>query len=85
MYVFTSPDHRPVTATGPTEAARVFASRTARKMYGRRGYVRAMRCDCWTQDGRIHHFQVFIGRDVAPNECSGGNVMVYVTNTSAAA
>lgn len=52
-------------------AARVFAGRIARKMYGRRGQVRALRRDGWTEDGRVVHYEAFLGK---PARESGGTV-----------
>lgn len=77
-HLYRSPGQRAVRAESATDAAAIFAGRQARRDYGRRGYVRMMRLDCWTQNGRSHTFEAFIGRDVNKNECSGRNIWVYV-------
>jgi len=53
------------------EAARIFANRLARKKYGKKGYCYHVRLDSWTQDGTVHHFEAFIGRDL-PRAYGGG-------------
>jgi hypothetical protein len=62
------------------DAARVFAARYARKMFGKRGTATAIRADSWTQDGRIHNFQAFVGRHTSNGGVSGRNeyFTVYV-------
>ena len=75
---FFCPGHRRITAEDAEAAARVFAGREARREYGRRAYVRVLRLDNWTENGRSHTFEAFIGRDVAQNQCSGRNVWIHV-------
>jgi hypothetical protein len=75
---FTCDGFRPVQADSAAEAARIFAGRQARRDYGRRGYCRTMRLDCWTEDGRSHTFEAFIGYSVDRATTSGRNVWLYV-------
>jgi hypothetical protein len=64
MPKFIASGFRAVTADSATESAQIFATRAARRAYGRRAYCRTLRLDSWTQDGRQHNYQAFIGRDV---------------------
>lgn len=75
---FRSPGYRAVEAESATEAARIFAGRQARRDFGRRGYVRTLRLDCWTEDRRSHTFEAFIGYNVERDACAGRNVWIYV-------
>jgi len=78
MATYYSPGFRNVEAESPAEAARIFANRQARRDFGRRGYCRTLRLDCWTENHRSHTFEAFIGYDVDRNSCSGHNVWIYV-------
>ena len=60
------------------EAARIFANRLARKKYGQKGYCYHVRLDSWTQDGSVHHFEVFIGHDLPGGGCQGRNEWLTV-------
>lgn len=64
MPKFVASGFRAVAAADAHEAAKIFATRAARQAYGRRAYCRTLRLDSWTQDGRQHNYQAFIGRDV---------------------
>lgn len=79
MPLFSSSGHRAVTAEGATSAADIFAGREARRAYGRRGYCRVLRLDCWTQDGLSHTFQAFIGRDVPGSQGTTSGRDVWIT------
>lgn len=76
--IYTSPNHRAVRAESAEHAAHIFANREARANFGRRGYCRTLRLDCWTESGLSHTFEAFIGRDVERNACQGRNVWIYV-------
>lgn len=84
MPTFHADGFRPVVAESAAEAARIFANRQARRDYGRAGVHLALRLDSWTQNGRSHAFQVFIGKAL-PREASGTvqgrNVWLHVTRT----
>jgi len=68
-----------VDADSPKEAAEIFANRHARKEFGKRGYCRTVRLDCWARDGRTFHFEAFIGRDIdRQGTCQGHNVWLYI-------
>lgn len=69
---------RPVTTDSASDAARVFAERMARSKYGARGAVGALRCDSWSQDGRLHVFEAFVGRKSRLNDVDGCNYWLSV-------
>ena len=51
----------PTTVASALDAARIFAWRTARKRYGRRGRVATVHIDSWHQSRRYANFEAFIG------------------------
>ena len=77
---FSADGFREVTADSAREAARVFATRLARKKYGRAGYCRTLRLDSWTEDSKNHTFQAFIGRAVRgePGATTGNDEWIFV-------
>lgn len=77
---FTADGFRAVLAETAGEAARIFAQRAARREYGPRAYCRTLRLDHWTQDGSMHAFEAFIGRDVPGSHgtTAGRNEWIYV-------
>ena len=68
---------RSVTATDASEAASIFADRWARRLWGKRGYCHHARLDSWSESGRFHHFEAFIGTPEG-NGCTGKNVWLTV-------
>jgi len=62
MTIYECDGFRAYEAKHAAGAADVFASRLARREYGKAGYVRTIRLDSWTQDGSIATFECFIGR-----------------------
>jgi hypothetical protein len=79
MTRYTADGFRAVTADSASDAAQIFADRQARREYGRNGYSRRPRLDCWTQDGKSHTFEAFIGRPgYEPRTMIGRNVWIYV-------
>ena len=60
------------------DAALVFASRYARRIYGKRGHCRVIRLDSWTQDGRLNNFQAFIGTHNRDGSTTGGDIPLQV-------
>lgn len=67
----------------PDQAATV-AGILARRMYGARGTVGALRLDSWAQDGSSHTYEAFIGRSPTQAErrrgetgVTGRNVWIY--------
>lgn len=83
MATYTADSFRNVEAENAREAALIFANRQARREFGKRGYCRSMRLDCWTEDGKSHTFEAFIGRDVERGTCAGRNEWIYVRRTAA--
>ena len=43
-------------------AAEYVAGVLARRTYGRRGVVGALRCESWSSNNRLREFQAFIGK-----------------------
>jgi hypothetical protein len=60
------------------EAAETFATREARKLFGRRGYCRTCTLGSWTQDGTAGEFSAFVGYRTGRNETTGRNVHLTV-------
>lgn len=79
MHKHTSPGFRAVYSNSVREAAEIFATRAARKAYGRRGYTRVLNRVSWSQDGSVHEFEAFIGYSPRPGETSGHNVRFTVS------
>jgi hypothetical protein len=63
-----------VEAESMSEAAKVFANRSARRKYGRRGYCRT--CTQWScaKDMRLAEYSAFIGYTTGLNETSGHSI-----------
>ena len=78
--MYTCENHRPITgAENMSDAAEIIAGRKARSIFGRRGYARTLRLDCWSQDGSVGEFESFIGYRTAQNETTGCNVRFTIT------
>lgn len=61
------------------DPARILAERAARREYGRRGCVAALRLDSWTQDGRCSTYEAFIGRPATDgNGIAGHNIWLTI-------
>ncbi len=61
MTTYRSKGYKPVEADTIDDAAEIFAGRAARKAFGRKGFMRTLRIDSWTDGGRSATFQAFIG------------------------
>ena len=62
------------------DAAKVFADRYARRVYGKRGYCHHVRQDTHTEDGRLFRYEAFIGvQDRTCGGTSGRNIWLSVT------
>ncbi len=64
--------------------ARDAANILARRMYGKRGTVVTLRLDSWSEDGKAHTWEAFIGREPTASErrkygpgVTGHNVWIY--------
>lgn len=65
-------------------AAEIFATRIARKRYGKRGYCRVLRATAWAPNWHLVEYEAFIGRDLPDREgggCQGGNVRFTVVRS----
>lgn len=81
MNRYTSPGHKPTDAAGAgnqREVGEIFAQRKARRLYGRRGQVGAIRVDSYSQDGSVMEFDAFIGRPAPGGGLAGHNVRFTV-------
>jgi hypothetical protein len=87
MTTYHCPGFKPLKDDGyeissPREAAARFAERLARKIYGKAGYCHHTRLDTYTEDGRCHNYEAFIGKDLPRRYgggCQGHNVWFTVT------
>jgi hypothetical protein len=70
---------RPVRAQSFKEAAQVFASREARRLFGKNAYCRTLRRDCWDTDGRNEEYEAFVGIEVEPNTTEGRNIRLVIS------
>lgn len=75
---YLSPGFRAVWAESMTDAAEVFATRAARRVYGRKGYARTLCLNSWTQDGRLGEYNSFVGYRSGLNETTGHNIHLTV-------
>lgn len=69
---------RSVTATSMRDAASIFATRAARRSYGRRGYASLLAARAWSEDGRLSEFSAFVGYATGPHETTGHRVYFTV-------
>lgn len=63
----------------PKDAAKVFAERWARRIYGKRGYCHHVRLDHYNETGRYQSFEAFIGVPAWGGGTSGRNITLTVT------
>ena len=80
MTLFRCNGFRSVRALGIRDAAEIFAKRSARRAFGRRGIVRTMVEDSYTRNLSIVEFAAFIGYPTGRNETTGHNVRFTVIN-----
>jgi hypothetical protein len=75
LMTYTCDNMRPVQAENIREAANIFA----RRIYGKNGYARTYRNDCWTMDGTSGTWECFVGKDVKgdPGTTVGRNIWIY--------
>jgi hypothetical protein len=71
---------RSVRSDSIRDAAKVFALRSARRAFGRRGIVRTLVEDSYTRNLSIVEFAAFIGYPSGRNETTGHNVRFTVIN-----
>jgi len=74
---------RSVRADGILDAAEVFAKRAARRAFGRRGLVRVLNEDSYSEDFCLVEFNAFIGYPSGRNETTGHNYRFTVTKGGA--
>ena len=70
---------RPVRAESMDDAAKIFATRLAIRLYGKSGQVRTLRFDARNGAGTKGTFESYIGRPVQGGATSGHNEWLYVS------
>ena len=78
MQRFTCTGFRSVLAESIHDAAFVFASRAAKRAYGRKGYARTCEEGAHAVDYRMAEYQAFIGHSTGISETTGHNVYFTV-------
>ncbi len=74
MNKYTCNEFKGVTAESIKEAAKIFATRAAKRKYGRAAYCRTCTMGSYAEDGRLAEFSAFIGYTTGQNETSGNNI-----------
>lgn len=74
MQRFICSGFRSVLAESIHDAAEIFASRAAKRAYGRKGYVRTCEEGAHAADYRLAEYSAFIGYSTGQNETTGHNV-----------
>ena len=82
LHRYTCPGHLAVYASDPAEAAAVFATREARRAYGRRGFAKRPEPAARPREGETHRFRAWIGKP-ARGGGEGRVVTVLVTEEPA--
>ena len=85
MAKFIASGFRAVEADSAADAAKIFATRAAKKAYGANAYCRSLRLDSWREDRTGHTFEAFIGRNVRGERgaCAGHNEWLSVYRINA--
>jgi hypothetical protein len=65
------------------DAAEIFASRIARKHYGRSAYARTLNLNSWSQDNTVGEYDAFVGYRTGTHETTGHNERFTVTLSKA--
>jgi hypothetical protein len=78
MSKYISNGFRAVDAENITAAAEIFATRAARREFGKRGHARTCTMGSHSADGRLAEFSAFIGRTAGRNETTGHNIHLTV-------
>lgn len=79
IYGYYDPSHPSTHAVlNAAEAAKVFAHREARRIYGKRGFCHHVRLDLRTERGNWFLYEAFIGVPVHGG-CTGKNIRFTVT------
>jgi hypothetical protein len=76
---YISAGMRAVTAESMRDAAEIFATRLARKSYGRSAYARTLNLNSWSQDNTVGEWESFVGYRTGMHETTGHNVRFTVT------
>lgn len=74
MNTYTCTGFNRVKAESMREAAGVFASRAARRQYGRNGYCRTCTQGDYAENGSLAEYSAFIGYTTGLHETTGHNI-----------
>lgn len=77
-YKYRSSGFRSVEAESMSAAAEIFATRAAKRKYGKSGYCRTCTQQSYAQDGSLAEYSAFIGYTTGRNETSGNNIQFTV-------
>ena len=80
MTLYRCNGFRSVRADSIRDAAEIFAKRSARRAFGRRGIVRTLVEDSYTRNLSIVEFAAFIGYPTGRNETTGHNIRFTVVH-----
>jgi hypothetical protein len=73
---------RSVRADSMRDAAEIFATRLARKSYGRSAYARTLNLNSWSQDNTVGEYDAFVGYRTGPHETTGHNARFTVIRSA---
>lgn len=73
MHTYSTAHCRSVSAESFRDAAEIFASRLARRAYGRRAYARTLNCNGYCPAGTFTEWNAFVGYRSGQNETTGHN------------
>ena len=68
-----------LTIESAEDAAKLFATRYARRVYGKRGMCHHVRQDSWREDGSQINYEAFVGVPCEGGGVSGKNIWLSVT------
>jgi hypothetical protein len=74
MNAYTTHGCKSTLAESMQEAAEIFASRKARRKYGRNGYARTCQRESSTMDGEMAEYNAFLGYTLAGKHNTGTTV-----------
>lgn len=80
---YTSNGFKSVQAESMREAAEIFATRAARRKYGRLAYCRTCTQQAHAQDGSLAEYSAFIGYKTGQSETTGSDIKFTVRGLTA--
>ena len=82
QHLYKCDGFRSVRADSFYDAARIFAGRKATREFGKNGYCRTLRRDCWTEDGCSEEYRAFVGYEDVPNTTDGFDICLAITRSN---